>query len=211
MIEDDYYDFDYYDPSQTSRERDTAGVGPSFTECSVCHTPLEQRRDLVVNKRLMRGKNISLTYSYRMILSEQMGGLLREHDLTGFDLRPVQHYRKPYKGEPSCINWESRTSCRRWRCRPPSSSSCMTVPFVAAQADSSSTRTGGERSSIAKTPNMYYPRSALEMVKDINHTVEYFGELRVAHPYVIITQRVYRLLREYKVKNWMAVPVYLVE
>jgi len=28
---------------------------------------------------------------------------------------------------------------------------------------------------------------------------------------IIITQRVYQLLREHKVKNWAAVPVYLVE
>ncbi|HOL56856.1 MAG TPA: hypothetical protein PLD75_04760 [Spirochaetota bacterium] len=54
-------------------------------------------------------------------------------------------------------------------------------------------------------------REAGEEVQDFNHTVELFGEQRVAHPYIIITQRGYRFLREHKVKNWAAVPVYLVD
>jgi hypothetical protein len=58
---------------------------------------------------------------------------------------------------------------------------------------------------------VYYARSVLKVAKDFNYTVERFGELRVAHPMIIITQRVYRLLREYNVKNWAAVPVYLVD
>ncbi len=41
-IEDDYYDFDYYDPSATIRERDTEGVGPSFKKCAACYTSLEK-------------------------------------------------------------------------------------------------------------------------------------------------------------------------
>ncbi len=47
----------------------------------------------------MRGKDISLTYADRVILSERVGCLLQEHGLTGFELRPVHHYKQPYKGE----------------------------------------------------------------------------------------------------------------
>ena len=59
--------------------------------------------------------------------------------------------------------------------------------------------------------DIYYPRTVLKVIQDFSYTAEHFGELRVAHPYVIITQRVYRLLRERKVKNWKVIPVYLVE
>lgn len=210
-IEDDYYDFDYYDPSKTSRERDTEGVGPSFKECLACRTSLEQVRDLVVNKRLMRGKDISLTYSDQVIMSEWVGRLLQEHGLTGFDLRPVHHYKKPYKGEPTLYQLVV-TNVLPTMASPPTEFEHFHHCDVCGRTSRflKHTHWWGKIQYYEDT-DVYYPRSVLEAAKDFNHTAEYFGELRVAHPMIIITQRVYRLLREHKVKNWAAVPVYLVD
>lgn len=209
-IEDDYYDFDYYDPSNTSRERDTEGVGPSFKECSACRTSLEQVRDLVVNKRLMRGNDISLTYSYQVIMAEWVGRLLQEHGLTGFDLRPVHHYKKPYKGEPTLYQLVV-TNALPPMASPPTKFEQFHHCDVCGRTSRflKHTHWWGKIQYYEET-DVYYPRSVLEVVQDFNHTVELFGE-RVASPYIIITQRVYRLLREHKVKNWEAVPVYLVD
>lgn len=63
---------------------------------------------------------------------------------------------------------------------------------------------------MCKTPSVC-PAVLVETSKDFNLTAEYFGELRVAHPMIIVTQRVYRLLRKHKIKHWAAVPVHLVE
>jgi hypothetical protein len=47
--------------------------------------------------------------------------------------------------------------------------------------------------------------------QDFNRTAELFGDLPDGHPLVLISQRVYRLLREQRVKGWEVVPVYLTE
>lgn len=210
-IEDDYYDFDYYDPSEAIHERDTTGIGPSFQECPACYTSLKQRRDLVVNKRLMRGKDISLTYAYQVILSEWVGHLLQEHGLSGFELRPVQHYRKPYSGE-STLYQLVVTNTLAPMAAPPTEFEGLHHCDACGRTSRflKHTHWWGEIRYRENT-NGYYPRQVLRTAKDFNHTAEYFGELRVAYPYVIITQRVYRLLREHKVKNWAAVPVLLAD
>ncbi|MFZ1238204.1 MAG: hypothetical protein WAV74_22920 [Anaerolineae bacterium] len=210
-IEDDYYDFDYYDPSKTGRERDTAGVGPSFERCSACNTSLKQRRDLVVNKRLMRGKDSSLTYANQAILSERVGRLLQEHDLAGFELRPVQHYRKPYQNEPT-LSQLVVTNVLPPMAAPPTEFEQLLDCTVCGHKSRYLKHTHWwGKIQYREDTDIYYRRSILAAIKDFNHTAEYFGELRVAHPYVIITQRVYRLLRERRVKNWTVAPVHLVE
>jgi len=159
----------------------------------------------------MRGKDISLTYANQVILSGQVGRLLQEQDLSGLELRPVQHYKKPYPGEPTLYQL-AVTNVLPPMAAPPTefeqSHNCAVCGRISRFLKH--THWWG-RIQYREDTNVYYPRRVLEVVKDFNHTAEYFGELRVAHPYVIITQRVYRLLREHKVKNWAAVPVYLVD
>jgi hypothetical protein len=58
---------------------------------------------------------------------------------------------------------------------------------------------------------VYYPKDVLEKAADFNRTVERFGELPDCTPYVLISQRAYRWLREQQVKGWKVEPVYLVE
>ncbi|MCC7353185.1 MAG: hypothetical protein IT330_05450 [Anaerolineae bacterium] len=159
----------------------------------------------------MRKKDISLTYSYEVILSERVGQLLQEHGMTGFELRPVHHYKKPYKGEPSLYQLKV-THTLPPMASPPTEfehfhdcSACHRKSQFLRH-----THWWGEVKYYEDT-DVFYPRSVLEVVKDFNLTAEYFGELRVSHQLTIITQRVYRLLREHKVKNWAVVPVYLVD
>lgn len=200
-IEDDHYDFF----AEGDEHKDL------YRRCSACGTPLRQVRDIVINKARMGKKDISLTYSYEVILNEQVGRLLQEQDVSGFELRPVQHYKKPYPGEPT-LHQLAVTNVLPPMAAPPTEfeqfHNCAGCGRISRFLKH--THWWG-KIQYREDTNVYFPRRVLEVVKDFNHTAEYFGELRVAHPYVIITQRVYRLLREHKVKNWAAVPVYLVD
>jgi hypothetical protein len=202
-IEDDYYDL-HMDGYQ-------GGDHASHKRCPACRTELEQIRDLMVNKALMRGKHVSLTYSFEVILSEWVARLFQEAGLTGFDLRPVRHYKKPYKGEPALYQLVV-TNVLPPMVSPP-------TEFDPVQHCDVCGRTSVYLKHVhwwgkieyREDTDVYYPRRVLEAAKDFNHSAEYFGDLAVSHPYIIITRRVYRLLREHKVKNWAAVPVYLVD
>jgi hypothetical protein len=202
-IEEDYYDF--------YRKCDKEGIGPYSRDCPTCRARLEQIRDLMVNKTLMKGKDISLTYSFEVILSEWVARLFQEEGLTGFELRPVHHYKKPYKGEPALYQLVVTNVL------PPMASPPTEFDPIHHYDDCGRTSRYLKhvhwwgKIQYYEDTDVYYPRGVLEVVKDFNHTAEYFGDLAVSHPYVIITQRVYRLLREHRVKNWEAVPVYLVD
>jgi len=204
-IEDDYYDF--YAEGELHRDL--------YQRCLTCGARTKQIRDLIVNKALMRGKDVSWTYAFEVILSERVGQLFQEHGLAGFELRSVHHYRKPYKGEPTLYQLVV-TNVLPPMASPP-------TEFEEKWPHRNQCEVCGRRSYFLKhthywgkimyyeDTDVYYPHNVLERVEDFNRSAEYFGELRVSHPYIIITQRVYRLLREHKVKNWVAKPIYLVD
>lgn len=202
-IEDDYYEL-YI-------RTDDEGFGKLYKRCSACGARLEQIRDLIVNKTLMRGKDISLTYSDEVILSERVGRLLQEQGLTGCKLRLVHHYKKPYKGEPSLYQLMV-TNTLPPMLSPPTEFEHFHDCAVCGRTSRFLKHTHWwGKIQYREDTDVYYPRHVLEVVQDFNHTAEWFGEQRVMHRWIIITQRVYRLLREHKVKNWAAVPVYLVD
>ncbi len=203
MIEDDYYDLrvDGYQ----------GGPRSSNSRCLSCGTRLEQTRDLIVNKRSMRGKDTSLTYGYQVIVSDQMARLWQEHGLTGIELRPVQHYRKAYQGEPALYQLVV-TNTLPPMATPPTEFEGLRHCDVCGRTSGylKHTHLWG-KIEYREDTEAYYPRRVVETSKDFNLTAEYFGELRVAHPMIIVTQRVYRLLRKHKIKHWAAVPVHLAE
>jgi hypothetical protein len=202
-IEDDYYDL-HEDGYQ-------GGPKASHRRCGSCRAELEQVRDLVVNKRKMGRRALSLTYSFEIILSEQLAQHFQEAGLTGFTLRPVQHYRKPYPNEPVLYQLVV-THTLPPMASPPTEfegvqhcSTCGTTTRFLKH-----THFWGQIQYYEET-DIYYHPEALTDAQDFNRTAELFGELPDGHPLVLISQRVYRLLREQEVKGWEAVPVYLTE
>lgn len=200
-IEDDYYDF----YAEGEQHRDL------YKRCSACDTRVEQIREIIVNKTLMGKRDISLTYSDEVILAERVGRLLQECRLTGFELWPVHHFKKPYKGEPTLYQLKV-THVLPPMASPPTEFEHFHDCAVCGRRSQflKHTHWWGKIKYYEDT-DVYYPRSVLEVIKDFNHTAEWFGEQRVMSRMILITQHVYRLLREYKVKNWTAVPVYLVD
>ncbi|HOC22325.1 MAG: hypothetical protein BWY63_02698 [Chloroflexi bacterium ADurb.Bin360] len=202
-IEDDYYDLEmdgYQGEEQASHRR-----------CLACRTELAQVRDLLVKTRKMGKRDLSLTYSFEVICSPRLIELFKDAGLTGFATRAVWDYRKSHQGEPRLFQLVV-TNVLPPMASPPTE--FENIQHCAACGRTSlylkHTQWWGKIQYREETP-IYYPRRVLEEAKDFNRTAEYFGDLAVATPYVIISQRAYRRLREQKVKGWAAEPVYLVE
>ncbi len=202
-IEDDYYDL-HEDGYQ-------GGEQASHKRCPACRAELEQVRDLMVKASKMGKNDLSLTYSFEVILTPQLVRLLEEAKMTGFTVRPVWSYRKPYQGEPSLFQLVV-THTLPPMASPPTEFENIQHCEVCGRTSQyiKHTHWWGRIQYREDTP-LYYPRRVLEEAQDFNRTAEYFGDLAVATPYVVISQRVYRLLREHKVRGWTAEPVYLVE
>lgn len=200
-IEEDHFDM--------HREFDV--VGPSFERCPVCNSPLRQRRDLYLRKALMKKHDISKTYDDgEIIVSERIARLFQEHKVEGASFREVQNYPKPRPGAPSLFQLVITHSL------PP-----MASPPTEFE-QSRYCGTCGQKSQFIKhtffwgkikyleETDIYYPASVLTDAKDINYSAEFFGELPVMKPYIIISKRMYRLLLEHKVKDLAVEPVRLV-
>ncbi|WP_376792406.1 hypothetical protein [Thermoflexus sp.] len=201
-IEDDWYDLEdgYQGGPQASHRR-----------CAVCRAALEQVRDLLVDVRKMGRRDLSLTYSFEVILSPRLARMLQEAGFTGFALRPVWHYRRPHQGEPPLYQLVVTNVL------PP-----MASPPTEFEPERRCEVCGTETKFIKHThwwgripyyeeTEIYYPKSVLEQVADFNATWEKIGELPSWSRLVIITQRMYRWLKEQRIRGWSAEPVYLVE
>ena len=180
-----------------------------YQYCSACRAPLAQRRDLILKPSDMGKKDVSLTYSFDVILSERMAHLLQDWGVSGFDLRPVQNHGKSDK--PVLYQLQV-TNVLPSMAAPPTEFEAVRHCEVCGSTSRflKHTHQWGEITYYEDT-DVCYPRSVLEVAQDLNYTAEWFGELPAMKPTIIISQRLYRLLREHKVKHWDATPVYLVD
>jgi len=203
-IEDDYYTLHF-------KEGQAKGIAPYARDCPVCRAHLEQVRDIWVDVRRMGQRDLSLTYSFEIILSARLARMLQEAGFTGFTLRPVWDYRKPYQGEPKLYQLVV-TNVLPPMASPP-------TEFEQEQhCEVCSTKTQylkhthfWGRIQYYEETDIYYAPEVLEQAADFNATHERIGGLPDGHPLVLISQRVYRWLKEQRIKGWSARPVYLVE
>ncbi len=202
-IEDDWYDL--------KEDGYQGGPKASHKRCPACRAKLEQVRDLLVNVQKMGKRALSLTYGFEVIFSARLAQMLQESGLTGFTLRPVWDYRRPHQGEPRLFQLVVTNVL------PP-----MVSPPTEFEEERRCEVCGTESQFLKhnhwwgcikyyEETEICYRREVLGQVADLNRTTECFGELPVAKPYVLISQRAYRWLREQKVKGWKVEPVHLVE
>ncbi len=203
-IEDDWYDM-HEDGYQ-------GGPKASHKRCPACRAELAQVRDLWVDVRKMGKRNLSLTYSFEIILSAPLAQRLQASGLTGFTLRPVWDYRKPYQGEPRLFQLIATHPLPPMASPPTEFERVQRCEVCGTESRYlKHTYRWGRIEYDDYTGHAYYPRDVLALAADFNRTAERFGDLPVAHPYVIISQRAYRWLREQNVKGWTVEPVVLVE
>lgn len=200
-IKDDHYDLS----AKPGR------VGPAYILCSVCRARLEQARDLILNPNHMGKKDVSLTYSFDVIFSERMAKLLEAQQVSGYTLRNVQNYGRRGADAPRLFQLQATNTLP-----PMSVPPTEFYPIRHCEACSSAsyflkhTHQWGNLQYYEDT-DAYYPRAVVELAQDFNYTAEWFGELPIAKPMVIISQRLFRLLRENGIKHWEAVPVQLLD
>lgn len=193
-----------------------AGIGSYTRDCEACGAPLEQIRDLQVDMRLVGKRDVTIsTHNYEFILSARLAGMLQQTDFSGFTLRPAWPCRKPYQGAPRLFQLVV-TNVLPPMASPP-------TQFEEDEPHPKECTVCGRRTYYLKHTHfwgriqyyeeteVYYRKEVLESAQDFNIAHERFGELRQSHQMTIISQRVYRWLREQGMKGWAAEPVYLVE
>ncbi|MGB9873122.1 MAG: hypothetical protein ACPLYD_15885 [Anaerolineae bacterium] len=204
-IEDDYYDLHFY------KHELPEGTTFVMRYCDVCRAPLEQIRDFLLDTHKMGKRDLSLTYGFEVILSSRLARMLQESGFTGFTLRPVWDYRKPYQGEPKLYQLVV-THILPPMASPPTEfeqeQRCETCGTVSKFLKH--THFWGSIQYYEET-DIYYIREVLEQAADFNATYERIGMLSASHPLLIISQRVHRWLKEQGIKGWSTRPIYLVE
>ncbi len=157
--------------------------------CPRCWLPRVQVADLVIDKRQMGKKDIAATYTYEVVITERLASLFHEAGLTGYELRPVHHYTSRPEREPVLYQLIPT------HILPP-----MAVPPTRVSPCS---RCG--RPLLKLFAEIFYKRTDLKRAgfQDFNLTQEGWR--------LIITQRVYRLLREHKVRKFRVEVVRILE
>ena len=201
-IEDDYYDL--------KEDGYQGGPQASHRRCPACRAELEQVRDLLVDTRLMGKRDLSLTYSFEIILSARLARMLQEAGFTGFALRPVWDYRKPYQGEPKLYQLVVTNVLPPMASPPTEFEQEQRCEVCGTQTQYLKHTHFWGRIQYYEETDIYYAREVLEQAADFNATYERIGGLPDGHPLVLISQRVYRWLKEQGIKGWSARPVYLV-
>jgi hypothetical protein len=202
-IEDDYYTLHF-------KEGQAKGIAPYARDCPSCRAHLEQVRDIWVDTRLMGQRDLSLTYSFEIILSARLARMLQEAGFTGFTLRPVWDYRKPYQGEPKLYQLVVTNVLPPMASPPTEFEQEQRCEVCGTQTQYLKHTHFWGRIQYYEETDIYYAREVLEQAADFNATYERIGGLPDGHPLVLISQRVYRWLKEQGIKGWSARPVYLV-
>jgi hypothetical protein len=202
-IEDDYYTLHF-------KEGQAKGIAPYARDCPSCRAHLEQVRDIWVDTRLMGKRDLSLTYSFEIILSARLARMLQEAGFTGFTLRPVWDYRKPYQGEPKLYQLVVTNVLPPMASPPTEFEQEQRCEVCGTQTQYLKHTHFWGRIQYYEETDIYYAREVLEQAADFNATYERIGGLPDGHPLVLISQRVYRWLKEQGIKGWSARPVYLV-
>jgi hypothetical protein len=202
-IEDDYYTLHF-------KEGQAKGIAPYARDCPSCRAHLEQVRDIWVDTRKMGQRDLSLTYSFEIILSARLARMLQEAGFTGFALRPVWDYRKPYQGEPQLYQLVVTNVLPPMASPPTEFEQAQRCEVCGTQTQYLKHTHFWGRIQYYEETDIYYAREVLEQATDFNATYERIGGLPDGHPLVLISQRVYRWLKEQGIKGWSARPVYLV-
>lgn len=152
--------------------------------CRYCghyrYWPRTQVADLVVDKRLMGKKDIAATYGMEIVVTERVARLFEEARLTGYQLRPVQHHSTRLHPEPVLYQVIPTNLLPPMASPPTRVKPCPVCGQPLHDGWS----------------QIFYRRSDLERagVKDFNRAQERY--------LMAISQRVYRLLSEHRLRKF---------
>jgi len=161
--------------------RDMYGTRFDWSQaCRGCWSGLVQMTDLIIDKTKMGKKDIAKTYTSEVIISGRLAQLFQEAQLEGYELRPVHHHSDRLRDEP--VLYQLLVT--------------HTLPSVIPPTQVRTCSDCG-RAGLELFAELYYHRQDLERTgtKDFNQTREWYH-------WIIISQKVYRLLLEHKIRNF---------
>jgi len=148
--------------------------------CRRCWSSLVQMSDLIIDKAKMGKKDIATTYTSEVVISERLARLIQEAQLKGYELRPVRHRSNRLRDEPVLYQ-------------------LFVTHALSPVAPPTQVRTCSDcgRPGLELFTEIYYRRQDLEKtgVKDFNQTMEW-------RHWIIVSQKVYRLFLEQKIRNF---------
>ncbi len=148
--------------------------------CRYCRRPRIQIDNIVIDKKLMRKKDIASTYELEIVISERLAELFEQSKFTGYTLRPVHHYSKRLKEEPVLYQLVPT----------------HTLPSVAIPPTRVRVCPACGKPILNPFAEIFYHQSDLKRTG-----IRDFNLAREGWP-VIITQPVYRLLVKHNIKKF---------
>jgi hypothetical protein len=168
--------------------------------CPVCQTGWIQTSPLVINKAEMGKKDLAITYEYDYVISRRVADALQNENCSGYSLSHVKHYSQR-SGKYSDLEVFQLFATN---VLPP-----VVEPTVLLRSKEYCTVCGRHGLFFRSEP--YYCRKSLTSLCDFNFTAEYVGEGRYPRQKLIISSKVYKLLKALKVRNFKVTPVHFVE
>jgi len=148
--------------------------------CRYCKRPRIQIDDIVIDKKLMGRKDIAATYELEIVITERLAKLFERAKFTGYTLRPVHHYSRRLKEEPTLYQLVPT----------------HTLPAVASPPTRVRACPLCGRPILNPFTEIFYHQEDLQRtgIHDFNLAWEGWP--------VIITQPVYRLLVEHRIRKF---------
>jgi hypothetical protein len=175
------------------------------TACSYCGAGDRQVNELHLElRRIPRSRELALTMGGEYVVSSRFAELLRQHRITGYELRPVVSKG----GRPTSDHHQLVIPSAMAEIVPPTRAGGS---YLAPEPDSSRCPDGHVLGHRLLSP-LHVSRDSLGEL-DWVFTRQRFGSrqgLFRPYPLMIVTQRLYRLLAEQKVRHLHAEVVHLV-
>lgn len=156
---------------------------------------------LVMDKKEMGKRDIAITYTFDVVISARLKEILSLEGLTGWQTQAVRHIAPTRdRSEPLY----ALTATNR-------------LPALAPETELHTETHDDPRDNLFGTTGLFqhgplhYRRRDLSALEDFNFTRELFGEAPLAHPYLILSQRAWKVLRKHRVRNVEVEPVMILE
>lgn len=158
------------------------------TRCPVCNTITEYKQisQLTIDKTQFRGKDISMTSNDEIVVSEKMKMILEENDVTGIKFEPVKHKNNRLKNDFPAYQMFIENIL------PPLHTS-MTYYYDRSLCEHCKAK------GVHPTTYFRYKKEDLSGAMDFNYTSRYFHYNNKGE--IIISQKVYRLIKENKIRG----------
>ncbi|EGD45944.1 hypothetical protein Cpap_0547 [Ruminiclostridium papyrosolvens DSM 2782] len=157
-------------------------------KCSCCGSGRTQISDLYIDKSKMGKKEISVTYDLVWVISDKIYRLFIENGITGVEFGNVHHKKNgKIKSEPLLYQLKSSNTL------PPLNEKSVFFKEKFCECC--------KKSGLFLHSLPYYNMENLKNAKDVNYTYEYFGAGFSGRPYIIVSKKVYKLLKANKIKG----------